>query len=215
MKIQWSLFYKKSGIYCFTNKVNNKKYIGCSKNIYARYRHHLCGRSEAPKLINAVKKYGWENFDISILEECETEKLNERETYWIKFYKTTNDEFGYNIIENMDSQHIRIVSQETKDKIKISLKKAVLEGRRQSVYFKGQKHTEESKQLMSIGRRNSNCRSNNKPIILIHFETKKEFRFNKIKDATKFIGTYYSQKIVNAIKNQTVYLNYFWKLQPK
>ena len=29
-----------SGVYAITNITNNKKYIGCSKNIYQRWRQH-------------------------------------------------------------------------------------------------------------------------------------------------------------------------------
>jgi hypothetical protein len=41
-----------------------------------------------------MKKYGPENFTFEILETVERAKLNERESYWIDFYKTK--EFGMN-----------------------------------------------------------------------------------------------------------------------
>lgn len=45
-----------------------------------------------------MKKYGVKNFSISVLEECENERLNEQEKYWIKikdsYYNGYNLTFG-------------------------------------------------------------------------------------------------------------------------
>lgn len=42
-----------------------------------------------------MRKYGPENFTISVLEECPNEDLNSREVYWIEKYHSRED--GYNI----------------------------------------------------------------------------------------------------------------------
>lgn len=42
----------------------------------------------------AIKKYGIENFDFSIIEECSPDFLDERERYWISYYDSYNN--GYN-----------------------------------------------------------------------------------------------------------------------
>lgn len=57
-------------------------------------QHKYCKKSLIGKII---QKYGWENFKVEILEECEkTAQLNEREIFWIAFYncKIPN---GYNV----------------------------------------------------------------------------------------------------------------------
>lgn len=89
-------------IYCITNKINNKKYIG--QTVYSidnRWKEHLgsSNRNEDNFLIhNAIKKYGKENFFIEKLEECSNDKLDEREKYWILKEKTfCKNNQGYNL----------------------------------------------------------------------------------------------------------------------
>lgn len=79
-------------IYKTTNLVNGKIYIGKDKNNNPAY----LGSGKILHL--AFQKYGIENFNKEILEECETlEDLNEREKYWIGFYNSTDRKIGYNI----------------------------------------------------------------------------------------------------------------------
>ena len=91
------------GIYMFTNKINNKKYIGQSINIERRYYQHSINSLNEKCLeyssyfYKAIRKYGFSSFSFEILEECEQEQLDEHEIYWIKYYNTNNSEFGYNL----------------------------------------------------------------------------------------------------------------------
>lgn len=79
-------------IYKTTNLANGKIYIGKDKNNNPAY----LGSGKILHL--AFQKYGIENFNKEILEECETlEDLNEREKYWIGFYNSTDRKIGYNI----------------------------------------------------------------------------------------------------------------------
>ena len=88
-----------TGIYGLRNKTNGKWYIGQSAdNIHirwGRYKRHEC--KAQIKLYNALKKYGYDNFDKVILEECEPikELLTSKETHWVEFYNSI--ESGYNI----------------------------------------------------------------------------------------------------------------------
>lgn len=66
---------KKSGIYMFTNNINNKKYIGSSidlnKRINRYFQEHYLNINNRYKnfiIIKALKKYSISNFTISILE---------------------------------------------------------------------------------------------------------------------------------------------------
>lgn len=81
------------GIYKIQNKLNNKVYIGQSKNTQERWKHHKNSNDNC-SIHKAFKKYGIENFDFSIIEECEPSQLNEKEIYWINQYNSYWD--GYN-----------------------------------------------------------------------------------------------------------------------
>lgn len=83
-------------IYKITNNINQKSYIGkTERSIQTRYKEHLRHRDylDLP-LYRAFRKYGIENFSISQIEECDNKDLDNREIYWINYYKTYSD--GYN-----------------------------------------------------------------------------------------------------------------------
>lgn len=84
-------------IYCITNKINNKKYVGKTlSSIEERFEQHIADRihyNHRP-LYMAMNKYGVENFFITLLEENDYTKLSEREQYWIKNLDTYHN--GYN-----------------------------------------------------------------------------------------------------------------------
>ena len=92
---------KISGIYAIKNKTNNKLYIGQSQDIKNRWSNHKNrlnnNKHSNKKLQNSWNKYGEENFEFVILEECSQDIINDREIYWISYYNTTNCENGYNL----------------------------------------------------------------------------------------------------------------------
>lgn len=84
------------GIYLITNKVNGKKYVGQSIDIEKRWKDHIRDSKKSEYTIHkAIRKYGVENFEFSVLEECSVDKLDEREIYWISELDTFNN--GYNM----------------------------------------------------------------------------------------------------------------------
>lgn len=89
-----------TGIYCITNNINNKKYIGQSVNIYYRWKQHKktayakTGEKSDTYLYRAIRKYGIDNFSFEIIEECQQAELDEKEIYYIKLFDTYNN--GYN-----------------------------------------------------------------------------------------------------------------------
>ena len=71
-----------TGIYQITNKVNGKFYIGQSIDIEERFLAHK--REAQPKMREDVELFGWDNFEIEVLEECPREVLNDRENFYIE-----------------------------------------------------------------------------------------------------------------------------------
>ena len=93
------------GIYKITKKENGKCYIGQSNDCERRFKEHQTkGESSRIPVDVAIKKYGKDAFTYEVIEECSIEKLNERESYWIRYYNSI--EKGYNCSEGGDQQSI-------------------------------------------------------------------------------------------------------------
>lgn len=105
-------------IYETTNLINGKKYIGQhrAKEFDEKYKGSGCLISKA------FKKYGFENFIVKIIEECNSEQeLNEREIYWINFHNAVNDDNFYNLQSGGYLIHGGHLSEQTKIKISQAL----------------------------------------------------------------------------------------------
>lgn len=91
---------KNGTIYLITNKINGKQYVGQTiQSPEIRFLYHLNYANKESNLSNmplakAINKYGRENFELSILEKCEENIIDEREKYYIELYDTFNK--GYN-----------------------------------------------------------------------------------------------------------------------
>ena len=87
-------------IYIIRNTINSKVSIGQTKvSLKLRFQNHLSAARNGKDYVigKAIRKYGEENFYIELLEECTIEELNERERYWISYFNSTDNKFGYNI----------------------------------------------------------------------------------------------------------------------
>lgn len=86
-------------IYKITNTVNGKSYIGQTiQDVKERFYQHCavkCDRAVLQMAIHkAILKYGKSNFTVEVIEEVESNSLNDRERYWIEYYGSYNN--GYN-----------------------------------------------------------------------------------------------------------------------
>ena len=94
-------------IYCITNKINDKKYVGkTASTIKQRWKEHCLDytkpRCEKRPLYDAINKYGIENFEISELCECSIDELNEKELSYINELNTYH--YGYNATKGGDGK---------------------------------------------------------------------------------------------------------------
>jgi len=143
-----------TGIYCIENIINKKKYVGKAEDIEDRWKEHrylLNKKKHINKhLENSWYKYGMENFIFYIIEICESEKLSERERFYIFYFDAKNN--GYNLTDG--GQGILGYRHTEKSKLKMSINskgKTKSEEHRKKIseVNKGKHLSEETKQKMS------------------------------------------------------------------
>lgn len=122
-------------IYCYTNIVNGKKYVGQTYREKDRIRQHkkMSYRNAKQYFHKAIRKYGWENFNYSVL--CRKNYLNESDLHFdldlmeiLSIFKldTTNHLIGYNIGfggAGSNGNKGKKLSEETRKKISEAQKK--------------------------------------------------------------------------------------------
>lgn len=113
-------------IYCYQHNLNDKRYIGQTKNLAARHQNHLINRKSKKQnqlIDKKIKQYGIANFTLTIIENniATQPEADAREIYWIAFYKTNickyGADFGYNLCDGGRVRSGHKVSDETKKKI--------------------------------------------------------------------------------------------------
>ena len=138
--IDLPLIPRKAGVYLFTNKINGKFYVGKAFDLYRRMHYHK-GKMTGLYFSHAIQKYGWENFDLEILQEydkgIDNNILLALETAFIDFYESLSSQNGYNIMlfgtDRTGIKHTpetklkmsnaakgRILSEEHKEKLRLS-----------------------------------------------------------------------------------------------
>lgn len=136
-------------IYKATNLLNGKVYVGQTvRTLDERMREHL--RHNETAFSKALKKYGIENFEINVIDKADTvEELNEKEIFWIKFFKAFGEN-GYNMCEGGGNTTGYHHTEKSKEKMSI-VKKTMYTGEGNPFYNK--KHTAVSKAKMSNSRK--------------------------------------------------------------
>jgi group I intron endonuclease len=114
-------------IYLAKNFITGKVYVG--QTIYSlkdRIRRHFVAAKDRNKnqyFTNALRKYGKQSFCFGIIEyifEEDQNFINNREIYWINYYKSNIKEYGYNSTSGGNSFQL---SPDSILKLKSSLKR--------------------------------------------------------------------------------------------
>ena len=72
-------------------------YVGQSINIEGRFKQHKKYYNNPKELgynshfYRTLRKYGIDNFQFELIEECSVEELNDKEIYWIAYFDTFNN----------------------------------------------------------------------------------------------------------------------------
>lgn len=84
-------------VYCHTNKINGKKYIGQTKSDpLRRWGSNGCNYRNQVKFYRVIQKYGWDNFDHEIIASNLTkDEADNFEIILINHLDTVNN--GYNV----------------------------------------------------------------------------------------------------------------------
>ena len=126
----------KGEIYKIKNIVNNKCYVGQvvshrkNKNKYRpfgynrRLQDHISEainntkKNQCQYLNNAIRKNGKEKFDVELIEICDTDKMDEREQFYIKKFNTIYPN-GYNLtMGGKTTEHVKIENDENLKPVK-------------------------------------------------------------------------------------------------
>jgi group I intron endonuclease len=145
---------------CYIYKITSpsgKIYIGQTRNLNARiskYKNLKCKRQF--KILNSLKKYGFETHIFETIEQCEFLELNNRERYWQDFYDVLGKN-GLNCILTRTDELPTIFSQETRDKISKAIKGKKLSKKHIEIIRKthtGRKASEETKKKIGFYSKN-------------------------------------------------------------
>ena len=124
-------------VYCHTNKIDGKRYVGITSQKPEKRWGNGCNYSDSPYFYNAIKKYGWEEFSHEILFTGLSKKeAQEKERELIAKWELNDRSYGYNIQKG--GEGVDAISDETR--------------RKMSEIRKGKKLSEETKHRMSLGR---------------------------------------------------------------
>lgn len=109
------------GVYKILCLINNKFYIGGSKDIEYRLKCHRRNLNHSkhinPYLQYAWNKYGEDNFTFAIVEYVENKEiLPDREQWWLDETQCYNNDIGFNVRDSVGLRVSNKINQERKEK---------------------------------------------------------------------------------------------------
>lgn len=196
-------------VYKMTNKVTGDFYIGSTVDLARRMREHFNTNKVTNEILrSAIDTYGRENFQVDIIEDCTSENLRERETFYIEQLKPTYnlnqkaadvpDEMRARISKKMRDKWESMSDEERAKVIKNNLTYRAQKGHGVSEYTRSKIREARAKQVFSKESREraakkikefyrqhpaANSYKNSVPVILDDGTM-----FYRVKDCAEFIG---------------------------
>jgi group I intron endonuclease len=142
---------------------NGKKYVGVTSwKPELRWGANGCNYKN-PYMVNAIKKYGWDNITHEIVAKNLTvDQASEMEIELIKKYNSADKRYGYNI--SLGGVESKICSEQTKEKLRqANLGKVMSEESKRKIgeFNRGRHPTEEALQHMREAQKKSFANGNN------------------------------------------------------
>lgn len=101
-------------IYKITHKSTHQCYVGQTKDFLNRWRQHINENETRSPIQRALTEEKITNFTFEIIEECEDNRANERETFWIRYYNAYTEGYNTNNGTSIDN----IIQPNTNNNIK-------------------------------------------------------------------------------------------------
>jgi hypothetical protein len=192
-------------IYKITNKLNGHSYIGQTiQKLNERWSNHISESKHLNRKIHqALRKYGRDNFEICIIDECNSkEELNIKEAFWVNFYDTYKH--GYNSTLGGDFNPMLI--DEFRQKV---IKQ--LTGRKRN--FTPEQRIQYAERILKQGKQFKS--GNEHPLSKIVYKINPESFiiediFENIISAELKINNKNMNGITNALKSKFLYRGYYW-----
>ncbi len=198
--------FNKSCIYTITSEHDETLvYIGQTINYNIRYKAHINAfknnRHGNKHLQRVYNKYN--NLRITPFEICNKSILNEREIFWIDFYKTYENNKGYNLTKGGTNAKLNLLpkSKESRKKQSDFLKA--------NPVMKGKTHTESwhikmQESILKRKKEGTLKHNSSKSCICINLLTNEEYKYDDIKQLSKTHGIAYTYVIEKLIKDEGV-----------
>lgn len=198
----------KTGVYCLVNLINGHIYIGSSVNLAVRMSNYLNTtylknrKNNNMPIIQALLKYGQENFAILIVEYVDIENLSVRETFYITHFlpyynvlKQGYSSLGYKHTEATKKLLSELAQNKVhSDKTKSLISKALV-GENNPFYNKS--HSMDAKLRMIEA-------NSAYPVYIYNSLNKLLVIFPSVKTLAKLINSNHAT-IVSYIKNKTLF----------
>jgi group I intron endonuclease len=196
-------------VYMHINRINGKRYVGItSKRPEVRWGKNGAGykNNSDSHFWNAIKKYGWDNFEHNILmEDLSLSDALKNEFKISKEYKTTNPKYGYNEVVGRGGNFI--VSKETRKKYSNASS-----GKKNPMY--GKKHTKETLKKLSDNAHIMSGKENpvSRAVKGIKIEDGTELTFESANQAAKHFNLFNNGHIIECCRGKRKSCNgYKWE----
>lgn len=158
-------------VYCIENKINGKKYIGqTTQKLHDRIKSHYSSvKTKKRKCVfiqNAMKKYGIDNFIITILNDSATSQLelNRLENSYIRSNNTLFPN-GYNAHYTNENFKIKTINHITRKRMSKNMKRINASPERRKINCNagkanlGKKHSDSKIKLYGVYKRGKSFRA--------------------------------------------------------